>query len=214
MLLALTSASGCWKIRHLHVSFTQNLVKNFVLIRLSQPNRKQQTSLYQCYNLNLFKMIIRFVFRGIRRVYFLRKTRKKSKHTKFLLSHIEPHSPVKTCRLSRWTCQVLKYAGINTKMFKPNSKGKTFGISLGQIQHRKNYIIKRYFQKQPLSNQFWRIEKTTNFGDIHSIRSTEILWNEIENYNKEWSKTVPPSPNHSIVLNFVFSSCLGRGTGY
>ena len=128
MLLALTSASGCWKIRHLHVSFTQNLVKNFVLIRLSQPKRKQQTSLYQCYNLNLFKMIIRFVFRGIRRVYFLRKTRKKSKHTKFLLSHIEPHSPVKTCRLSRWTCQVFKYAGINTKMLKPNSKGKTFNF--------------------------------------------------------------------------------------
>ena len=29
-------------------------------------------------------------------------------HTQLLLSNIEPHSPVKTCTLSRWICQVLK----------------------------------------------------------------------------------------------------------
>ena len=63
--------------------------------------------------------------------------------------------------MCRWTCQVLKYGGINTKMFKPHSEAKTLDISPSQIQHAKTYIVKRYFQKQPLFNQFWRIEKTT-----------------------------------------------------
>ena len=46
----------------------------------------------------------------------------------------------KTCTLSRWIYQVLKYAGINTKMFTSHSvravstwKIKTLGISLSQI---------------------------------------------------------------------------------
>ena len=46
-------------------------------------------------------------------------------------------------------------------MFKPHSEAKTLDISPSQIQHAKTYIVKRYFQKQPLFNQFWRIEKTT-----------------------------------------------------
>ena len=47
---------------------------------------------------------------------------------------------MKTCTLSRWICQVLKHAGINTKMFTshsvreaPTLKAKTLGISLSQI---------------------------------------------------------------------------------
>ena len=95
---------------------------------------------------------------------------KKLNDHQLSLSHIEPQSLVKTCTLSRWICQVLKYAGINIKMFTSHSvraastsKAKTLGISLSQIlkrvsgprnQYGKNSIIKRYSQKQPLFNQY------------------------------------------------------------
>ena len=66
--------------------------------------------------------------------------REKSNHTKLLLSHVDPYSPVKTCTLSTWICEVLKYAGLNTKMFASNSvreasisKAKALCISLIQI---------------------------------------------------------------------------------
>ena len=47
--------------------------------------------------------------------------RQKSSHNQLLLSHFEFSSPVKTCTLSGWIFQVLKCAGINTKMFKSHS---------------------------------------------------------------------------------------------
>ena len=143
-------------------------------------------------------MIAIFAFWRVEEYNFRAKSwGKRSNHTQLLLSYIELHSPVKTCTFSRWTCQILKYAGINTKMFKPHLEAKILGISPTQIQQAESYIIKRYFQKQPLLNQFWRwkdseegplLETCVIRSGGFRMRSTEILWNKIENCNKEWSK--------------------------
>ena len=136
--------------------------------------------------------------------------REKSNHTQLLLNHIEPHSLVKKCTMSRWICQVYKYASINTKMFMPyfltvasTSKAKTLTISLSQILKKSQWF------KESTGPQFYHKDispETTTFQSIlmlwtedeesslleacglrlgdFSIRSTEILWSKIENYNK------------------------------
>ena len=98
-------------------------------------------------NIFVFDTLEEYIFRA-------KPWREKSTHNQLLLSHIEPHSPVKTCTLSRWICQVLKYAGINTKMFTSHSvraastsKAKTLGISLSQILKKGQWSKESTWQK-------------------------------------------------------------------
>ena len=60
-------------------------------------------------NSSVFETLEEYIFRA-------KPWRRKSNHAQLLLSRIEQHSPVKTCTLSRWICQVLKYAGVNPKI--------------------------------------------------------------------------------------------------
>ena len=56
-------------------------------------------------------------------------------------------------------------------MFKPYLKAKTPGISPCQMQNAKNYIVKRYIQKQLLSISFGALKRQRRqpaFGDMHS----------------------------------------------
>ena len=79
--------------------------------------------------------------------------RETSNHTRLLLSHIDTHSPVKTCTLSRWISQVFKYAGTNTEMFTSHtvraassSKAKTW-LYLSQILKKGQWFIESTWQK-------------------------------------------------------------------
>ena len=54
-------------------------------------------------------------------------------------------------------------------MFKSYLKAKTPGISPSQMQNAKNYIVKRYFQKQLLSVSFGALKRRRRqptFGDM------------------------------------------------
>ena len=56
-------------------------------------------------------------------------------------------------------------------MFKPYLKAKTPGISPCQMQNAKNYIVKRYIQKQLLSISFGALKRQRRqpaFGDMRS----------------------------------------------
>ena len=56
-------------------------------------------------------------------------------------------------------------------MFKPYLKAKTPGISPSQIQNAKNYIVKRYIQKELLSISFGALKRQRRqpaFGDMRS----------------------------------------------
>ena len=107
-------------------------------------------------NICVFETLEKYIFRA-------KLWREKSNHIQLLLSRIETHYPVKTCTLSLWIFQVLKYAGRNTKMFTSHSvrvastsKAKTLvylsvkfskRFSDPKNQHGKSSIIERYFQK-------------------------------------------------------------------
>ena len=79
---------------------------------------------------------------------------------------------MKTCTLSRWIFQVLKYAGINTKMFTSHpvraastSKAKALGTSLCQI------FTKVQWSKESTWQKFYNkkiFPETTTFQSIMS----------------------------------------------
>ena len=142
MLLALTSTSRCSEIRHLDIRFYTKSDRKFCFnvikpTKTSKANKPLPVFEFERFqddnNICVFETLEEYIWRA-------KPLREKSNHTQLLLSHTEPHSTVKTCTLSRWFCQVLKYAGINTNMFTSHSvravstwKIKTLGISLSQI---------------------------------------------------------------------------------
>ena len=160
-------------------------------------------------NICVFQTSEEYIFRA-------KPWREKSNLNQLLLSHIESHSPVKTCTLLRWICQVLEYAGINTKMFTSHSvraastsKAKTLGISLSQIlkkgQWSKESTWQKFYNKEifPEATTFqsilalWTEDEESSLLETcavrlgeFSIRSTEILWSKIENYNKTRSACI------------------------
>ena len=155
-------------------------------------------------------------FWNIRRVYLRAKaSRKKSNHTQLLLSHIESHSLVKICTLFRWICQVLKYAGINTKIFTSHSVRVTSILKAKTLL----YLSARF------SNRVNGPKNQQGKNSIEfSIRSTEVLSIKIEYYNKArsacivievlWIKLrydliLPSQSNPLHSLSFCFFSCLG-----
>ena len=101
-----------------------------------------------------------------------------------MTSHIEPHFPVKTCKLSRCICQVLKYTGINIKMFKPHSvrvvstsKVKNwvnlsakFSKKFNGPKNQQNSIINIFRNNHFLVNigAFNRGRRKHAFGDVRS----------------------------------------------
>ena len=117
-------------------------------------------------------MITIFVFLRHLEEYIVRAKpwREKSNHTQLLLNHIEPHSLVKKCTMSRWICQVYKYASINTKMFTPHFvtaastlKAITLAISLSQIFKKSQWF------KESTWPKFYNKEispETTTFQSI------------------------------------------------
>ena len=117
MLLALTSDSRCSGIRHLDIRFYTKSERKFCFnwikpTKTSKANKPLPVfeSFQDDNNICVFETLEEYIFRA-------ESWREKSNHTQLLFSHTEHYSPVKTCTLSRWICQVLKYAGINTKMF-------------------------------------------------------------------------------------------------
>ena len=142
MLLALTSTSRCSEIRHLDIRFYTKSDRKFCFnvikpTKTSKANKPLPVFEFERFqddnNICVFETLDEYIWRA-------KPLREKSNHTQLLLSHTEPQSPVKTCILSRWFCQVLKYAGINTNMFTSHSvravstwKIKRLGISLSQI---------------------------------------------------------------------------------
>ena len=218
MLLALTSASRCSEIRHLDNRFYTksegkicfNVIKPTKTSKANKPFTSVRVWTFSRWWQYLrFLRLEEYIFRA-------KPWREKSNHNQLLLSHIEPHSPVKTCTLSRWICQVLKYAGINTKMFTSHSvraastsKAKTLGISLSQIlkkgQWSKESTWQKFYNKEifPEATTFqsilalWTEDEESSLLETcavrlgeFSIRSTEILWSKIENYNKARSACI------------------------
>ena len=140
----------------------------------------------------------------------------KIKSQSIIVKPYEPHSPAKTCTLSMWICQVLKYAGINTKMFTSHSvraastsKAKTLGISLSQIlkkgQWSKESTWQKFYNKEifPEATTFqsilalWTEDEESSLLETCAVRlgefssrSTQILWSKIENYNKARSACI------------------------
>ena len=117
-------------------------------------------------NICIFETLEEYIFRA-------KPSCEKSNHTQLFLSHIEPHSPVKAFTLSWQICQVLKYAGINTKTFTSHSvrvastsKAKTLGISHNQILKKCQWSKERTWQK------FYNKEifpETTTFQSILAL---------------------------------------------
>ena len=152
MLLELTSTSSCSEIRNLDIRFYTkferkscfNVIKPTKTSKANKPLPVLEFERFEDDNsICAFETLEEYIFRS-------KPWREKSNHTKSLLSHIEPNSSVKTCVLSRRICQVLKYAGINTKMFTLKywvylSVKFSKRVCGPKNQHGKNSIIKRYF---------------------------------------------------------------------
>lgn len=93
-----------------------------------------------------------------------------------LLSHITPYTPVKACRLSRRIFQVLKYAGIVTKMFKSHSVSAVSTLIVKPLGLFVNHILRK--------NQWSKESKLQKFynKEIFAITFQSILslWAENE----------------------------------
>ena len=109
--LALTSASKCSETRHLDIRFYTKSERKFCFnvikpTKTSKANKILAVLEFERFqddnNVCVSDSLEEYIFRA-------KPWHEKSNHNQLLLSHIEPHSPVKTCRLSRWICQVLKY---------------------------------------------------------------------------------------------------------
>ena len=142
MLLALTSVSRCSEIRHLDIRFYTKFEKKFCFnvikpTKTSKANKPLPVLEFECFqddnNICVFETSEDHIFRA-------KPWREKSNHNKLLLSHIEAHSAMKACTLSRWICQVPKYAGITLKCLRH--------ILLGQLLLRK---LKHWVCRQPNS---------------------------------------------------------------
>ena len=116
MLLALTSALRCSEIRHLDIRFYTKSERKFCFYvikptKTSEANKTLPVLEFERFeyvaNIGVFETLEEYMFR-------VKPWHEKSNHTQLLASHIELHSTVKTCTLSRWVCQVLHNAGINT----------------------------------------------------------------------------------------------------
>ena len=102
MLLASTSAPRCSEIRHLDIRFYTkfetkvcfNVIKPIKTCKANKPSLVLEFERFQDdNNIYVFETLEEYILRA-------KPWREKSNHTHLLLSHTEPHSPVKTRALS------------------------------------------------------------------------------------------------------------------
>lgn len=155
ILLALTSAARASELTNLDISFLQKLpsVYVFSISKLTKTWRKGRKPPlpFRFYRFHEDKKLC--VCNTIDS-YLLRRASWGVSETQLLVSHIRPHDVVTTSTVSRWLCQALTLAGVDTSCFKGHStraastsKADSKGLSISDIIKQGQWSTDSTFRK-------------------------------------------------------------------
>ena len=156
MLLALASASRCSEIKNLDINYLAKSESKYCFniskpTKTSKPGKPLPILEFERFESEPNICVVEALEAYIK---LSKPWREETQKTQLLLNYIKPHSPVKTCTLSDWICEVLKYAGVDIKTFKSHSvrsastsNAKSLGVSTKQILKRVRWSSKSTWQK-------------------------------------------------------------------
>ena len=155
MLLALTSASGVLGLQHLDIRFmtkgTNNYMFTFGKLHKAWRKGKSPPSLKVCsFEEDTKLCVVATLEKYLKRTKFWRGKDK----SELLLSFAKTHNPVVSSTISGWIKNVLREAGIDTKIFKGHStrsastsKAGLAGLSVKDILERGSWTNASTWQR-------------------------------------------------------------------